>query len=230
MKSMKDNLDDIRERIDAACRESGRSTDDVELMAVSKTRSFDEIMEAYNLGLRLFGENRVQEIRDKFTSPPDDLELHLIGHLQSNKAKVAVEHTSSIHSIDKLKTAMAVEKACLLSNKKMKILLEVNTSGEDNKNGFRGKVQFFETIEKILELKMVKIAGLMTMAPFSSDEKVVRPCFRELNNLKEETLQKYPELDLSVLSMGMSSDFDIAIQEGATLIRVGTLLFGARKQ
>ncbi|MBI9100902.1 MAG: YggS family pyridoxal phosphate-dependent enzyme [Spirochaetales bacterium] len=228
MAGIKDNLDKINERIQAACDRAGRSRDEIKIMAVSKTRSWGEIMDAYDLGLRLFGENRLQEIEDKFIDPPADMELHLIGHLQSNKSRSAVIHTSCIHSIDKFKTAAAVEKQCEALSKDIRIFLEVNTSGEESKNGFREKIQLFETIERIDELKRVKIGGLMTMAPFTGDESLVRSSFRGLKELQIEAAERYPHIDFSILSMGMSSDFEIAIEEGANILRIGTILFGGR--
>jgi len=218
----------IRERIDTAALRAGRDPRDVRLMAVSKTRTREEILEAYTVGMRLFGENRVQEIREKFTGMPEDLELHLIGHLQSNKARWAAEMTRCVHSLDKWETLLALEKAAAVRETSLDVLLEVNTSGEENKDGIRDSVYLFETIKKSLELKYLKIRGFMTMAPFTDDREVIRRCFRSLRELRDEAVGKFPGLELPELSMGMSGDFEIAVEEGSTLVRVGTLLFGAR--
>jgi hypothetical protein len=228
MESFTHRLNQIQERIDAAVRRSGRSPGAVKLMAVSKTRSRLEVEEAYRLGLRLFGENRVQEGAEKFDGMPEDTELHLIGHLQRNKAKAAAAAVTCVQSIDKLETAAALERYCADLDKTMKILLEVNTSGETSKEGVTNHAQLIPLIEAILEMPHLKISGLMTMAPFTDDQTAVRASFSALRKLQEHLVQDFPGTDFSELSMGMSSDFELAIEEGSTLVRVGTSLFGPR--
>ena len=229
MNQIGENILRIRERIEAAARNAGRNPEEVRLMAVSKTRSREEILEAYRQGMRLFGENRVQEMKEKFTDMPEDLELHLIGHLQRNKAAAAAGMAVCIHSLDKWETLTALDKACRALGKKMDVLLEINTSGEESKNGFTDNVCFFETVEKSLELEMITVTGLMTMAPFTDDRNAVRRSFRALRELRDRTLVRFPEMNLPVLSMGMSGDFETAVEEGSTLVRVGTMLFGERR-
>ncbi len=227
-----DNLNDrlllLKGRINAAAERAGRSGDDIELMAVSKTRTRIEIDNAYSSGLRLFGENRVHEAADKFISPPSGIKLHLIGHLQTNKAKTAAGTFSCVESIDKVKTAAALDKYCVGMDKVMDILLELNTSGEDSKNGFDDNSALFYAIDEILMLKNLRIRGLMTIAPFTSDKGLVRGAFRLLYETGNEMNRRYPELSAGILSMGMSSDFETAIEEGSTRIRVGTTIFGER--
>lgn len=228
VKEISDNRDKLREAMDAAARRAGRKPEEIRLMAVSKTRSREEILEAYEAGLRIFGENRVQEAQAKFTGIPRDLELHLIGHLQRNKARQVPGLFRSVHSLDKEETARELDKRCGNAGEVLPVLLEVNTSGEDTKNGFAGEKPFFEGLEAILAMDNLRIKGLMTMAPFTREEQPVRRAFRELKALYDKTASRYPELEMEILSMGMSSDFTIAIEEGSTLVRIGTALFGAR--
>jgi len=229
MEDFAQRLAQIQERIEAAERRSGRSPGAVKLMAVSKTRSRQEVEEAYRLGLRLFGENRVQEAAEKFDAMPADTELHLIGHLQRNKAKTAAASVVCVQSIDKFETAAALEKHCAELDRTMKILLEVNTSGEVSKEGVTNQAQLIPLIEAVLDMTHLKISGLMTMAPFTDDQTAVRASFSALRKLQEHLVKVFPETDFSELSMGMSSDFELAIEEGSTLVRVGTSLFGPRK-
>lgn len=216
------------EKIEKAAERVGRSPGEIRLMAVSKTKPLRLIEDAYNAGQRLFGENRVQEAYDKFLNFHGDAELHIIGHLQSNKARKAAEIASCVQSVDKFKTAAELEKRCAALEKQLDIYLEFNTSGEDSKSGYRSKDQLLEEIERIAALPHLKIRGLMTIGPLNGDDREIRKAFAVLRELFLDLRRRYPELPLEVLSMGMSSDYEIAVEEGSTMVRVGTALFGAR--
>lgn len=225
---IRENIEKIIDQIAEAADRSGRKAEEIRLMAVSKTRLKEEVEAAYQAGIRLFGENRVLEAQSKFEDFHEDGELHIIGHLQSNKAKYVVKIASCVQSIDKIKTALVLNDKLISAGRSMDILLEVNTSGEESKSGFRSSDEMYRTIDEILSLEKLTIRGLMTMAPFTREEAPVRHSFRSLHELFQKTSERYPELHMDILSMGMSSDFKIAIEEGSTLVRIGTALFGAR--
>ena len=225
---IKKNIEEVIEEISEAAVKAGRDPETVKLMAVTKTKPAEYVDTAYEAGMRLFGENRVNELEDKFAVKRENSEVHLIGHLQRNKAKKASLYADSIDSIDKYSTAKEINKHCSEINKIMNILLEYNTSDESSKSGFLSDNDFFETVDKIRELEYIKIRGLMTIAPFTADEKAVAASFRKLSSLYHTLDAKHPDLKIDTLSMGMSSDFRIAIEEGSTIIRIGTRLFGAR--
>ncbi len=223
-----ENIEYINNMVADASRKAGRSPETIKVMAVSKTRSIEEIEAAYTAGFRLFGENRVQEASGKFADFHNDAQLHIIGHLQSNKAKAAVQVAECIQSVDRVKIARYLDRYSKEFGKKLDIYLEYNTSGEDSKSGFRTEDEYFRSIDEILELDNVLIKGLMTIGPLGGGEDAVRNAFSCLKKLFDRTHERYPEIDLQELSMGMSSDFPVAIEEGATLVRIGTLLFGPR--
>ncbi len=222
------NIEEVMEEISEAAVRAGRDPESVKLMAVTKTKPSEYVDSAYRAGMRLFGENRVNELEDKFSVKRDGAEVHLIGHLQRNKARKAVQFADSIDSVDKFSTAGEIDKHCREFNKYMNILLEYNTSDESSKSGFLNEKDFYETVDKIRELEFVKIRGLMTIAPFTDNEKDVADSFRMLSNLYRGLDARHPDLKIDTLSMGMSSDFHIAIKEGSNIIRIGTRLFGAR--
>jgi hypothetical protein len=199
-------------------------------MAVSKTFPLQAVRAACEAGLRLFGENRVQEAEGKYLPdaglPP--LSLHLIGHLQRNKARKAAELFEMVQSIDKLETAQALEAACAPSGRRLDILLEMNTSGEATKFGFASEEALLSTVEPILGLPHLRLRGLMTVGPLSGDRELVRGAFRRLARLFETLRGRCTGQPLEVLSMGMSGDFETAVEEGSTLVRLGTALFGPR--
>lgn len=228
MTTIKENLDAIHQRIEAACRKAGRRPEEVSLMAVTKTRTREEVEEAYAAGQRLFGENRVQEAVEKFTGFHDDAQLHLIGHLQSNKAKYVPGLFSCVQSVDKLKTAQELDKRCTGSGTSVDILLEYNTSGEDSKSGFRSEDELFRAVEGILALPGLQIRGLMTIGPLTVKESDIRKSFGFLRELYTRIAGRWTELTLDTLSMGMSGDYDYAVEEGSTLVRIGTAVFGPR--
>lgn len=228
-----ENLKRVRERVATAAQRAGRKPEEVALMAVTKTFPAERIREAYAAGLRLFGENRVQEFGGKAESLQDlnDAEWHMIGHLQTNKAGKAAELFSAVDSIDSLKLAEKLNAAAEKLNKKLDVLIEINVGGEEAKSGVAPDSP---ELEKILQaasgLRNLRIRGLMTIPPFTEDPQQARAYFRKLRNLKDGiAAQKLPAVAMGVLSMGMSHDFEVAIEEGATCVRMGTGIFGERK-
>jgi pyridoxal phosphate enzyme (YggS family) len=222
------NLERIKERIESAAGRAGRKADEIRLMGACKMQPAEKIMAAYEGGLKLFGENRVAEGAEKFESLPQDIELHLIGHLQRNKAKIAAAAYACIQSIDKISTVEALCKYRDPSFPPLKIYLEINTSGEESKQGVRDESELYRLIDDILSLQKVAIHGLMTIGPFTRDEHPIRASFSRLRKFYESVERKYPEVTLEELSMGMSSDYELAVEEGSTLVRVGSALFGER--
>lgn len=220
------NLEEIRRRMAEAARRSGRDPASVRLVAVSKTYPAEAVAAAAATGQRVFGESRVQESRDKIPACPSGLEWHFIGHLQKNKVRQALPLFSFFHSIDSTALAGAIDRIAGETGVKAQGLLEVNVSGEETKHGFTPEElrAQFPTLSKLLHLR---IRGLMTMAPYSDNPEDARPVFRTLRELRDE-LQSTYQHPLPELSMGMSGDFEPAIEEGATLVRVGSSIFGAR--
>jgi PLP dependent protein len=221
-------FDSVHKRIEAACARAGRDASAVSLVAVTKGHPPEVVRAAAALGQRLFGENRVQEAKPKIGMCPGHLRWHMIGHLQSNKARDAVHFFEMIESVDSLALAQEIDKWAEKHSKRMPILLEVNVAGEATKFGYRPDSLLADLIE-LNALKRVEIHGLMTMAPWTPDPEKVRPVFRRLRELKQQC-EGALGAPLPHLSMGMSSDFEVAIEEGATLVRLGTVLFGPRAQ
>jgi hypothetical protein len=236
LSSLRDHLERLEEAIAQACRRAGRPRAGIELMAVSKTCPAATIAEAAALGLTLFGENRVQEFAGKATEldplrqrAANPVRVHLIGHLQSNKAQRAVELFDAIDSLDSLRLAERLNEAAGKLGKSLPVLIEVKLSSEETKAGIDpNSVEAAQLLERLPELAHLQMRGLMTIAPFGVSETETRACFRSLRQWRERWAASYPKLSLEVLSMGMSGDFDLAIEEGATRIRVGTALFGTR--
>ncbi len=224
---MKESIARINERIEAACARSGRKSDEVTLIAVSNTFPAEVVRQAYDAGLRIFGENRPQELRDKARLLPEDIEWHFIGHLQTNKIKYVVPRAVLIHSVDTVHLARALNQFAEKKSLTIPVLLEVNTSGESTKFGFK-PAEVSEAFGSIKELKYLQVKGLMTIGPLTDDQRQIRQAFRTLANLRETLVSAFPGHALPFLSMGMSGDFEIAIEEGSTHIRVGTAIFGAR--
>ena len=229
---IKENLQAIKARIAEAEKKSGRTLGSVKLMAVSKFHPAEAVEEAFSAGQLLFGENRVQEASEKF--PPllaqhAELKLHMIGQLQSNKVKKAVEFASCIQSVDRIDLLREIEKQCSKLNRNIEILFEVHT-GEESKSGYENELQLRESIEACAKGNFPHIipCGFMTMAPFTDNEKLIRQSFSSLRELSEKLRADYSQLTLTELSMGMSGDFELAIEEGSTLVRVGTAIFGER--
>ncbi|MBA7472136.1 MAG: YggS family pyridoxal phosphate-dependent enzyme [Spirochaeta sp.] len=224
------NLRMVKSRVLEAAERAGRDARKVRIMAVTKTFPGSAVELAWGQGLRLFGENRVQEAVDKYSRIPDHIDLHLIGHLQRNKARLAVTTFSCVQSIDKLGTALALGKHLdsMSTEKKLDILLEVNTSGEESKFGIHTKEELFTLLEQILSQTRLNIRGLMTVGPLTEDRDKIRRAFTGLADLYRQTGEHYPGLALDILSMGMSGDFEIAVEEGSSMLRLGTALFGRR--
>jgi len=220
------NLNSIRQAIEAACTRVGRDPASVLLVAVSKGHPPEKVRDASAAGQMVFGENRVQEARVKIEECPGRLRWHLIGHLQSNKCRDAVELFEMIESVDSLPLAQEISKWANKQAKTMPVLLEVNVAGEATKFGFKPD-QLLSTLSEINALPKIEIHGLMTIAPWTAEPEKVRPIFRRLRELKEQADQIIGA-PLPHLSMGMSGDFAVAIEEGATIVRIGTALFGPR--
>jgi len=224
--SIIDNYNHIKAQIQTIAHNTGRNPDSITIIAVSKTFPPQIIQEAIDNGITLFGENRVQEAKSKIPQLHGNFTFHLVGHLQSNKARDAVKLFDCIHSIDKLSTAIEVDKEAKKINKTQNILIEVNTSGEPSKFGVEPE-KALEFCKAILDLQNVTCMGLMTVGPLTEDRNRIREAFKQLRLLKEEINQALG-ISLQELSMGMSGDFDIAIEEGATMVRIGTAIFGQR--
>ena len=220
------NLAQVQQRIAAACGRVGRDPAGVTLVAVSKNHPPESVRAAADLGVALFGENRVQEAKAKIPLSPGRLQWHLIGHLQSNKCRDAVELFQMIESVDSLALAQELQKWAAKAARTLPVLLEVNIAGEASKFGYRAELLLAE-LAQINALTKLEIHGLMTVAPWSPDAEKVRPVFRRLRELRTECEQRLGA-PLPHLSMGMSGDFEVAIEEGATLVRIGTALFGPR--
>ena len=238
MTAITENLARLEDAISAACRAAGRDRSSVELMAVSKTYSAETIAEAAALGLRLFGENRVQEFASKASQAADlrtrcganDLRVHLIGHLQSNKSARAVEIFDAIDSVDSLRLAERLDDAAGKLGKRLPILIEVKLSTEETKAGIEPESdEATRLLERLPDLTNLEMRGLMTIAPWGVAPEVTRACFRKLREYRDRWAVKHSQLAFDVLSMGMSGDFANAIEEGATRIRIGTALFGKRE-
>ncbi len=231
-----ENLERLEAAIGAACRRAGRGRGEVELMAVTKTCQVATVAEAAALGLTLFGENRVQEFAGKAAEleplrkrATQSIGVHLIGHLQSNKAARAVELFDGIDTLDSPRLAERLNEAAGKLGKRLPVLIEVKLSPEESKSGVEPESAVAaELLERLPDLEHLQTRGLMTIAPLDVAEAETRACFRELREWRERWAKAYPRLSLETLSMGMSEDFALAIEEGATRIRVGTALFGAR--
>ena len=237
-----ERIDLVQTKVRAACLRSGRASEEVRLMAVSKIHPAAAIAEAFAAGLRLFGENRVQEFQQKLpvlnesgiqTIGPDLSEkaadVHLIGHLQSNKAARAAEIFSSIDTIDSLRLVERLDDAAGKANRRLPILIEIKLSDESTKAGVEPESrELADLLERLPDLPHIHMHGLMTVAPLDENPETARTCFRRLRILREQLAAQHAQLDFGELSMGMSGDFEIAIEEGSTLVRIGTAIFGAR--
>lgn len=222
-----ENLNLIQQRIRDACQRTGRDEKSVQLLAVSKSHPAEAIQEAVSCGQAFFGESKVQEAKVKIPNCPGKARWHFIGHLQSNKVRDAVELFEMIQSVDSLNLAKEISRRCEQAAKTMPILLEVNVAGEASKFGYKPE-QLLAELKEINSLPKIEIHGLMAIPPFTTDAEKARPYFQRLRELKIQC-EKIFGTPLPHLSMGMSGDFEIAIEEGATIVRVGTALFGQRK-
>jgi pyridoxal phosphate enzyme (YggS family) len=224
------NINKVRQRLIAATARCNRSPDSVRLLAVTKTVSSFAIEQAMEAGITAFGENYVQEAKEKIAVIGKRVEWHMIGYLQTNKAKYAVNLFDYIHSVDRMELAKEINKRADLINRKINILVEINISGEKTKSGIQA-AHAVRLIKDISILENISVKGLMTMAPYSSNPENSRPYFSELRNLQKKIIKEgIKNIQMDELSMGMTDDFEIAIEEGATIVRIGRAIFGERKQ
>jgi len=221
------NLQSLRERINEKCTACNREPEEIKLIAVSKFFGIDAIQEANNLGITDFGENKAQELRDKFDFIGDKVTWHFIGTLQKNKAKYAVKAAEYIHSVDSISLADEINKQAQKLDKQQKILIEIKTSEEESKAGLCEEDDIRELVKFCRNKANLELIGLMTMAPFTDDKKKIRKSFSYLRKLKDKLNNQ--GFDLRELSMGMTSDFEIAIEEGSTMLRIGSAIFGQRE-
>lgn len=220
------NVQIIKEKIAEICDNSRRNHKEITLIAVSKTNPVSVIEDAYSVGITDFGENKAQELRDKSKLVTGNFNWHFIGHLQTNKVKYVIDSAEYIHSVDTIKLASVIDSKASSINKIQKILIEVNTSGETSKFGIHDFENLKSFIEECNSYSNLEVKGLMTMAPFTSDENLIRNCFSELREMKDKLNNQWN--NISELSMGMTNDYKIAIEEGSTMLRIGTAIFGER--
>lgn len=221
-----ENIAVLKEKVAGICAKNGRNFSDIKIIAVSKNFGTEEILKAAHEGLIDFGENKAQELISKTAVIQEKLIWHFLGHLQRNKVRFAVDSADYIHSVDSLLIATEINKRAEKMNKNINILLQVKTSDEDTKSGITEESEVLDLAGYCKEFKNVTLAGLMTIAPYTDDRSVIRRSFRYLFNLKEKL--KNDGIDLKELSMGMTHDYDIAIEEGSTMLRIGTAIFGER--
>lgn len=222
------NYREVEKKVCEACKRAGRDRSEVTLIAVSKTKPVEMLLEAMEAGADVFGENKVQELCDKYEALPKELHWHLIGHLQRNKVKYIVDKVELIHSVDSLRLAEEINKEAVKKEIQVNILIEVNVAGEESKFGVTVE-DTEDLIRSIASLPNVHIQGLMTIAPYVEDPKENRPVFRRLKKLAVDIKMKnIDNVHMDVLSMGMTGDYEVAIEEGATMVRVGTGIFGER--
>jgi pyridoxal phosphate enzyme (YggS family) len=234
MNDLKTNLSSVQERIAAAAGRAGRHPEEVTLVAVTKMEPPDVILAAYELGLRHFGENRIEEAQEKAGDLPADITWHMIGHIQSRKARDVLPLFDWVHAVDRAKIARRLERFAAESGRPLPVLLECNVSGEASKYGFatdrwvedeEQRRALFAAIEEILALPHLQVQGLMTMAPIVEQAEQARPTFVQLRRLRDELARAFPQASWHHLSMGMTDDFEVAIEEGATLVRIGRAIF-----
>lgn len=223
-----ENLKEVEARVCAACERSGRKRESVTLIAVSKTKPVQMLEEAYQAGSRYFGENKVQELADKYELMPKDIHWQMIGHLQRNKVKYIIDKAELIHSVDSLRLAETIDKEAAKKGIVANVLLEVNMAKEDTKYGLMPE-EVMDFVRENVRFQHIKVQGLMTIAPFVDDPEENRKHFANLRKLSVDIRkEKVNNVNMSILSMGMTNDFEVAIEEGATMVRIGTAIFGER--
>jgi len=221
-----DRLKEVEESIEKKCSACGRNRNDIVLIAVSKTQPIEVLLQAADAGIRNFGENKAKELQNKFESISGDFKWHFIGHLQTNKVKYIINASEYIHSVDSIKLADEINLKAEGINKKQKILLEIKTSTEQAKLGLENEDEIFKTAEYCKNQSNLDLVGLMTMALYTNEQEIIRNCFIKLRDIKERLNKS--GFGLSELSMGMTNDYDLAIEEGATMLRIGTAIFGEK--
>ena len=225
---LKEQLNEVEQNIQQACDKVSRSREDVTLIAVSKTKPISVLREAYNLGVRVFGENKVQELTEKYEALPKDIHWHMLGHLQRNKVKYLMGKVALIHSVDSLRLAQEISAQSVKHEVTTDILIEVNIAGEASKFGTT-REEAIALVEAAAKLPNIHICGLMTIAPYVENPEDNRKYFQQIRQLSVDIKRKnIDNVDMHVLSMGMSGDYEVAIEEGATMVRIGTGIFGAR--
>ena len=225
---LRDNLREVELNIQKACERAGRSRDEVTLIAVSKTKPISMLEEIYAEGIRHFGENKVQELCEKYDNMEKDIKWHMIGHLQRNKVKAVIDKATLIHSVDSVRLAETIEQEAAKKDLVVDVLIEVNVAEEDSKFGLKVE-EVMEMVETIAKFPHIRIKGLMTIAPFVADPEENRPVFAALRKLSVDIANKnIDNVSVGILSMGMTNDYQVAIEEGATIVRVGTAIFGER--
>ena len=225
---LEENLKKVEANIQAACERCGRKREEVTLIAVSKTKPVSMLKEVYDCGIRDFGENKVQELTEKYDQLPEDMKWHMIGHLQRNKIKYIIRKTELIHSVDSLRLAEAIEAESAKKDCITDILLEVNVAQEESKFGFSSE-ELLKEIDRFADFPHIRVKGLMTIAPYVEKPEENRIYFAKLKQLSVDiTAKKVNNVTMSIFSMGMTNDYEVAIEEGATLVRVGTGIFGER--
>lgn len=227
---VEENLKTVRQQMELACQASGRKIEDVQLLLATKTVPLEKLQMAIQAGGTLFGENKAQELRDKFPlmQQYNQVEWHFIGHLQTNKVKDVVKYVTLIHSVDRLKLGQALHQQLVKENKSMDILVQINTSYEESKFGTSPETAL-ELVEQLSQFETLNVKGLMTIGKLNATNDETRHCFRLLKSIQTQIREKnFPRVQMDILSMGMSGDFKVAIEEGATIIRVGTSVFGQR--
>ncbi len=225
---LKENYNNVLKNVQNACGRAGRSPKDVTLIAVSKTKPVEMLQEVYDCGCRDFGENKVQEIMDKYEKLPSDIRWHMIGHLQTNKVKYIVDKVYMIHSVDSIKLAKEISKEALKKNVTVKVLLEVNVAKEETKYGLLTE-EVLNFYNEVIDLPGLEVCGLMTIAPYVENPEENRQHFVNLKQLMVDMIsEKTDNISVGELSMGMTGDYEVAIEEGATFVRVGTGIFGER--
>ena len=223
-----ENLQNVEERIQAACARANRDRNEVTLIAVSKTKPVSMLEEVYAEGIRCFGENKVQELTEKHDKLPSDVKWHMIGHLQRNKVKYIVDKVDLIHSVDSIRLAETIEQEAVKKDVIVPVLVEVNVAEEDSKFGLKVN-EVLCIIEEISKFPHIRIKGLMTIAPYVENPEENRPVFARLRKLSVDIAEKnIDNVSVEILSMGMTNDYEVAIEEGATMVRVGTGIFGER--
>ena len=226
--SIKDNIEEVKNNIAAACQEAGRAPEEVTLIAVSKTKPVELLREAYDCGCRDFGENKVQELLDKYEVMPKDIRWHMIGHLQRNKVKYIVDKVALIHSVDSLRLAEEISREAVKKDTCVNILIEVNVAEEETKFGVTCN-EVKQLVQDIAKLPNIRVKGLMTIAPFVENAEQNRPIFSKLRKISVDIMEEnIDNITMEILSMGMTGDYEVAIEEGATMVRVGTGIFGER--
>ena len=226
---LKENYDMVAEKVRAACERSGRNPEEVTIIAVSKTKPLEDVVELSRHGVTDFGENKVQELCSKYEAIENPVRWHLIGHLQTNKVKYIVDKVALIHSVDSLKLAKQISKEAVKKQVTVPVLIQVNVAEEETKFGLESTDEVMELVQETAKLPNISIQGLMTIAPFVDDPEDNRKYFRQLKQLFIDIDKKnFDNVTMKILSMGMTNDYEVAVEEGATMVRVGTGIFGAR--